>query len=138
MNDVVTIRTDPQQDIAAVVADLGQRAKAAARDLALAPAEQCNLVLTHAANALRTRTPEILSANANDVEGVRESGKDEAFIDRLTITKDRVADMADALDAISKQDDPLGRSLATFERPNGLKIDRVSVPIGVIAMIYES
>ena len=138
MNDVVINKTDPEQAIADIIANLGTRAKAAARDLALASAGQRNAALTHAANALRARVAELLSANAKDVDGVRDSGKDAAFIDRLTLTADRIAVMADALDAIAGQDDPLGRTLATFDRPNGLKIDRVSVPIGVIAMIYES
>ncbi|MFT4742946.1 MAG: glutamate-5-semialdehyde dehydrogenase [Yoonia sp.] len=138
MNKVVMNKTDAAQNIAAVIEDLGQRAKAATRDLALASAEQRNLALTNAAKALRARSPEILLANAKDVESVSDSGKDTAFIDRLTLTEDRVAAMADALDAIAEQDDPLGRTLATFDRPNGLKIERISVPIGVIAMIYES
>ena len=138
MNDVVINKTDPEQAIADIIANLGTRAKAAARDLALASAGQRNAALTHAANALRARMAELLSANAKDVDGVRDSGKDAAFIDRLTLTADRIAVMADALDAIAGQDDPIGRTLATFDRPNGLKIDRVSVPIGVIAMIYES
>ena len=138
MNDIVINKTDPEQAIADIIANLGTRAKAAARDLALASAGQRNAALTHAANALRVRVAELLSANAKDVDGVRDSGKDAAFIDRLTLTADRIAVMADALDAIAGQDDPLGRTLATFNRPNGLKIDRVSVPIGVIAMIYES
>ena len=138
MNDIVINKTDPEQAIADIIANLGTRAKAAARDLALASAGQRNAALTHAANALRARVAELLSANAKDVDGVRDSGKDAAFIDRLTLTADRIAVMADALDAIAGQDDPIGRTLATFDRPNGLKIDRVSVPIGVIAMIYES
>ncbi|MEH6648245.1 glutamate-5-semialdehyde dehydrogenase [Sulfitobacter sp.] len=123
-------------DIAAAVANLGQRAKAAAQDLALTTAEQRNLALSEAAKALRARTSEILEANAADLGSI--SGKDDAFIDRLTLTEERVAAMADAVDAIVQQSDPLGRTLARFDRPNGLTIDRVSVPIGVIAMIYES
>ena len=135
MNEMST-QTTP--DVAAVVADLGRRAKAAARDLAMASTESRNLALTEAAKALRARTAEILDANARDLDSIADSGKDAAFVDRLTLTADRVAAMADALDAIAGQGDPLGRTLATFDRPNGLKIDRVSVPIGVIAMIYES
>jgi len=138
MNDIVINKKDPEKEIVDIIAKLGMRAKAAARDLALASAGQRNAALTHAASALRARVADLLSANAKDVDGVRDSGKDAAFIDRLTLTADRVAVMADALDAIALQDDPLGRTLATFDRPNGLKIDRVSVPIGVIAMIYES
>jgi glutamate-5-semialdehyde dehydrogenase len=123
-------------DITAVVANLGHRARAAAQELSLASAEQRNLALTEAAKALRARASEILEANATDLGSV--TGKDEAFIDRLTLTQDRVDAMADAVEAIALQSDPLGRTLASFDRPNGLRIDRVSVPIGVIAMIYES
>jgi glutamate-5-semialdehyde dehydrogenase len=133
--NVMSTDTDPK-DITAVVADLGQRAKAAAQALALTTAEQRNLALTEAAKALRAHTSEILEANATDLGSI--SGKDDAFIDRLTLTEERVAAMADAVDAIAGQSDPLGRTLANFDRPNGLKIERVSVPIGVIAMIYES
>ncbi|EEB84181.1 glutamate-5-semialdehyde dehydrogenase [Roseobacter sp. GAI101] len=136
MNDMST--DTAQMTVATLVADLGQRAKAASRDLAMATAEQRNLALREAATALRARTAEILAANAKDLESIKDSGKDDAFIDRLSLSEDRVAAMADAVEAIAGQDDPLGRSLATFNRPNGLKIDRVSVPIGVIAMIYES
>lgn len=138
MNDIIMNKTGQEQTIEDVISDLGQRSKAAARELALASAGRRNAALTHAASALRTRVADLLSANAKDVDGVRNSGKDAAFIDRLTLTADRVVVMADALDAIAGQADPLGRTLATFDRPNGLKINRVSVPIGVIAMIYES
>ncbi|WP_400087038.1 glutamate-5-semialdehyde dehydrogenase [Yoonia sp. R78084] len=136
MNDM---STEPKgSDIATIVADLGQRAKAAARDLSMATTAQRNLALTEAAKALRAKTADILAANGKDLESIRDSGKDAAFIDRLKLTDDRVAAMADALDAIAAQDDPLGRTLATFDRPNGLRIERISVPIGVIAMIYKS
>lgn len=127
-----------QSEIAALVSALGRRAQAAAKALAVASIAQRNRALTQTAATLRMRTAEILAANARDVESVRDSGKDAAFVDRLTLTEERVAGMADALDAIAGQDDPLGRTLAHFDRPNGLSIDRVSVPIGVIAMIYES
>lgn len=136
MNDMSNDTATP--DIKTIVEDLGQRAKAAARDLALASTEQRNTALTEAAKALRARAADVLAGNAQDLDSIKDSGKDAAFIDRLTLTEDRVADMADALDAIAAQDDPLGRTLASFDRPNGLKIARVSVPIGVIAMIYES
>ncbi len=138
MNDMSTDTPKAKADIAALVADLGQRAKTAAQDLAGTTAEQRNNALTEAAKAVRARAPEILEANAKDCDSVKDAGKDAAFIDRLTLTEERVAWMADAIDAIAAQDDPLGRVLATFDRPNGLKINRVSVPIGVIAMIYES
>jgi glutamate-5-semialdehyde dehydrogenase len=90
MNDM-SINT--QKDIAAAVADLGKRGKAAARQLAIATDEQRNLALTEAAKALRACAADILIANAKDVEGVRDGGKDAAFIDRLTLTQDRVDGM---------------------------------------------
>jgi glutamate-5-semialdehyde dehydrogenase len=125
-------------DINTLVADLSARAKAAAQGLAMASGEQRNLALTKAAEALRSHMDDLLRANAGDLDAIKDSGKDAAFVDRLTLNAERVGGMADALDAIAAQDDPLGRTLATFDRPNGLKIERVSVPIGVIAMIYES
>ena len=136
MNTMTTETDKPQ--IKALVDTLGQRARAAAQALALATAEQRNLALREAAKALRESSDAILAANAQDLDSIQGSGKDAAFIDRLTLTTDRVADMATAVEAIADQADPLGRCLATFERPNGLKIERRSVPIGVIAMIYES
>ena len=125
-------------DINTLVADLSTRAKTAAQGLAMASGEQRNLALTKAAEALRRHMADLLRANAGDLDAIKDSGKDAAFVDRLTLNAERVGGMADALDAIAAQDDPLGRTLATFDRPNGLKIERVSVPIGVIAMIYES
>ena len=92
MNDMST--TTSEIDITTAVAALGQRAKAAAQELALATAEQRNLALTEAAKALRARTNEILEANAADLDSI--SGKDAAFVDRLTLTEERVAAMADA------------------------------------------
>ncbi len=133
-----TTSTTGEHDVATVVADLGRRAKAAARMLATATSDQRNQALTEAAKALRSKTQELLDANRRDLDAISDKGKDAAFIDRLTLTDDRIDGMADALDAIAGQEDPLGRVLATFDRPNGLKIERVAVPIGVIAMIYES
>lgn len=138
MNTMSTQTIAKNLNVGAVILDLGRRAKAAAPMLAMATSEQRNHALYEAAKALRAQASEILTANALDLESVRNSNKDDAFIDRLTLTQDRITDMAKALDAIAEQDDPLGKVLASFERPNGLHIERVSVPIGVIAMIYES
>lgn len=125
-------------DIDAYVTALGHNAKAAARQLAAASSADKNAALTTAATALRRRSADLLVANAKDLANLQGSDRTDAFIDRLTLTEDRVAAMADALLAIAAQPDPVGRLLAGFDRPNGLKIERVSVPIGVIAMIYES
>nr|WP_128892812.1 glutamate-5-semialdehyde dehydrogenase [Erythrobacter sp. HKB08] len=119
------------------IAELGQRARIAARKLLTATTEQKNRALIEAASALRKATPALLEANAKDVASI-EGEKPDSFIDRLRLTEDRVEGMAQALEQIAELPDPVGRTLASFERPNGLKIDRVAVPIGVIGMIYES
>ena len=116
---------------------LGQNARKAARGLLSASTEAKNTALREAAKALRAATPELLEANAEDVKSV-EGKKPDSFIDRLKLTEDRIEGMASALEEIAELPDPVGRELATFERPNGLSIQRVAVPIGVIGMIYES
>ncbi|MGV2496775.1 glutamate-5-semialdehyde dehydrogenase [Pelagerythrobacter aerophilus] len=117
--------------------ELGRRAREAARGLLSASTEAKNTALREAAKALRSGTPALLEANAADVASV-EGKKPDSFVDRLRLTEDRIEGMAKALEEIAELPDPVGRQLATFERPNGLKIERVAVPIGVIGMIYES
>ncbi len=129
--------TDQKLDPQIHVHKLGSRAREASRKLAIAGTDQKNLALREAAKALRSRMEELLEANGKDVDSVAGS-KPESFIDRLRLTEDRVEGMASALEEIADLDDPVGRVLATFERPNGLEIQRVAVPIGVIGMIYES
>jgi glutamate-5-semialdehyde dehydrogenase len=125
-------------NIETMIETLGKQAKAAAKALACATTEQKNKALTVAANALRQNMPALLEANAKDVLSVKQAGKADSFIDRLELTPERIEGMAVALEDIAKLDDPVGRVLAKFDRPNGLKITRVSTPIGVIGMIYES
>lgn len=129
--------TDQKLDPRIHVAQLGEKAQAAALILRSASTEQKNKALTEAAIALRGSVETLVAANSKDVESVTGS-KPDSFIDRLMLDAGRIAAMADALDQISQLPDPVGRKLATFERPNGLTIERVAVPIGVIAMIYES
>ena len=129
---------DDSIDINAYVEDLARKSVAAGRQLAAAPTDQKNTALVEAARALRANTDRLLAANAIDVEGVKSAGKSGAFIDRLILTEDRIAAMADALDQIAVLPDPVGRILHMTERPNGLKIERVATPLGVIGMIYES
>lgn len=124
-------------DPVAHVAELGAAARRAARQLSASPTDARNRALRAAAKRLRDATPDLLSANAADVADVIDH-KPAAFIDRLRLDEGRVAAMADALEAIAELPDPVGRELARFDRPNGLDIRRVAVPIGVIAMIYES
>lgn len=129
--------TMTKENVAEHIDTLGRQAKAAAMALSMASTDQKNLALTEAAKSLRARKSELLSANAKDVAGVAGS-KPASFVDRLTLTDERIEAIADALESIAKLPDPVGRKLATFDRPNGLNIERVAVPIGVIGMIFES
>ena len=124
---------DPQMH----VHELGSRAREAARGLLSASTDAKNTALREAARALRERSAELLKANGKDVDSVADK-KPESFVDRLRLTDDRIEGMASALEQIAELPDPVGRQLARFDRPNGLKIERVAVPIGVIGMIYES
>ena len=117
---------------------LTKRARRAVGKLATASTQSKNDAIRRAADALVERKNAILEANARDVENARNAGKPESFIDRLALDSDRVEAMADGMRTVADLDDPVGRKLATFERPNGLTIERVAVPIGVIGMIYES
>jgi glutamate-5-semialdehyde dehydrogenase len=116
----------------------GQAAKAAARVLALAPPEQKNEALHAAAAALRMRMPQILEINAADRERAQAAVRPASFIDRLTLTESRIEAMARGLEDIAALPDPVGTVIASWDRPNGLKISRIRVPLGVIGMIYES
>jgi len=129
--------TDQNLNPAIHIAQLGARAQVAARALRVADADAKNAALVAAAKALREATPILVEANAKDVESVRDS-KPASFVDRLMLDADRIEAMAKALEDIANLPDPVGRNLARFDRPNGLVIERVAVPIGVIGMIYES
>ncbi len=128
----------PEQKIKSYVDDLGRKAKEAGLKLAIASTEQKNEALIKAAGALRAATDELIAANEKDVAAAKEAGKPDSFIDRLMLNADRIEGMAKALEDIAELPDPVGRQLAEFNRPNGLRIERVAVPIGVIGMIYES
>lgn len=113
-------------------------AKSASRQLALASAEQRNNALKKAAEALVRDSEEILFKNEIDVEAAKESGIAPALIERLTLNKSRISDMAKGLLEIAALPDPLGEIVEDIKRPNGLHVQKVRIPIGVIAMIYES
>ena len=129
--------TDQTLDPQIHIHELGERARKAARGLVSASTDAKNTALREAAKALREAAPALLEANDRDVASVADK-KPESFIDRLRLTNDRIEAMACALEEIAELPDPVGRNLATFDRPNGLKIERVAVPIGVVGMIYES
>ncbi len=118
--------------------DLGRRARAAARALREAPAEARTRALETLARGLALAEPDILTANARDVESARAGGMAEAMIDRLTLTPARVQGMAEAVATIAAVPDPLGAEMARWTPANGLDIARVRTPIGVLGVIYES
>jgi len=127
-----------QSDVVATMGELGLAAKAAARVLATANTAQKNLALNLAADHLLSNRDEILLANANDIEAGHAKGMAASFIDRLTLDEDRLVAIAKGLRAIAELDDPVGTKIATIKRPNGLKIERVRTPLGVIGVIFES
>jgi glutamate-5-semialdehyde dehydrogenase len=124
--------------IAAALADIGRRAKAAARTLALSPADQRNNALTAMAQAIRASEAAILAANAEDVAEAKAAGANAAFLDRLTLTAKGVAAMADGIETVRNLPDPVGAVMESWTRPNGMTIERVRVPLGVVGVIYES
>lgn len=117
---------------------MGRKARVAADGLRLAPPQARTRALEACADALRAHAPAILAANAQDVARGRAGGLTEALIDRLALTPARVEAIAEAVAQIAALPDPLDRELARWTRPNGLDIARVSTPIGVLAIIYES
>jgi glutamate-5-semialdehyde dehydrogenase len=125
-------------DLADALRRLGTRARAAASVLAGASAEVKNRALCRAAEALRSRAREILDANAQDLAAAAALDLTPAMLDRLTLGSKGIEAMAKGLEDISHLSDPVGRVQSAWTRPNGLAISRVSVPLGVIAIIYES
>jgi glutamate-5-semialdehyde dehydrogenase len=128
----------PAEAIRAAMRAIGAEARAAARTLANAPAEAKNEAILAAARILRERGAEILAANARDLAEARAKGLGAALLDRLALDPKRIEQMARGLEEVAALPDPVGRVLATFERPNGLRIERVATPLGVVGVIYES
>src|SRR6185437_11995413 len=125
-------------DIAAAMGEIGRRARAAAQVLALAPAEQKNRALQLMAAAIRAQVSSILAANADDVSEARAAGVAGAFLDRLALDQSRVEAIAHGIDVVRALKDPVGIVMESWTRPNGMRIERVRVPLGVIGIIYES
>jgi len=123
-----------EAEILASLAD----ARIAARRLALVGADRKNRALGVLADALRSSTDRILTANREDVARAHAAGEAPAFVERLTLTPDRIAAMARSVEEVAALPDPVGETIARWRRPNGLDIRQVRVPIGVVAIIYES
>lgn len=125
-------------DATALIEDMGHRARAAATILAVTPTADKARALTEAAKAIRAQADAIIAANAGDVARGQANGLSGAMIDRLTLNAARVESMAAGLEAVAGLDDPVGRMIDETSRPNGLILQRVRVPLGVIGIIYES
>jgi glutamate-5-semialdehyde dehydrogenase len=121
-----------------VMPDLGRQARAAARVLAHAPAALKDQALAAIAQAIRARRPEVLAANVDDLTAAKAAGATAAFLDRLALDDKRVAAMADGIEVVRALADPVGKVTERWTRPNGMMIERVRVPLGVIGIIYES
>ena len=125
-------------DPEALVTALATAARAAQRRMAAMPSEARAAALHRAADALRAATPAVLAANALDLAAGRERGLSGAMLDRLALDEARLAGIADAVAAVADLPDPVGQVIDTHEQPNGLKFQRIRVPIGTIGIIYES
>src|SRR5262249_13534961 len=135
MNDVLPL--EKPAALAATMAELGRHAREAAARLALATPEAKVAALKAAAAAVRSRQNEILAANAEDVGAAKANGTGAALLDRLALDPKRLEGVAKGLEDIAALPDPVGHVLAEWERPNGLRISRVAVPLGVVGIIYE-
>ena len=124
--------------VASLMAEMGARARASAHALGLAATDAKNRALVEAAQALRGAAKEIIAANGRDLEAAQAAGASKANLDRLMLNDQRIEAMARGVEDITALPDPVGRLLATFDRPNGLKIERIATPLGVVGVIYES
>ncbi|MBL6945154.1 MAG: glutamate-5-semialdehyde dehydrogenase [Rhodospirillales bacterium] len=129
---------DARENIPALMRDIGMAAKAAATELAAASTAAKNAALLGAATSLRAKKAELMEANAKDLAAGEEKGLSPALLDRLALNDERIEGMAKGLEDIAGLDDPVGDVMAAWDRPNGLQISRVRVPLGVIGVIYES
>ena len=131
-------QVDAGKDVATIMAEVGRKAKAATTPLSIASEDQKNKALIAGADAVLASRDEILAANRLDLANAAESGMAASFVDRLTLDESRIQAMADGIRAIAALPDPVGEVIAEWDRPNGLHIERVRTPLGVIGVIYES
>ncbi|MEN5300056.1 glutamate-5-semialdehyde dehydrogenase [Brucella sp. TWI559] len=131
-------KVDAGTDIAAIMAEVGRKARQAAAPLSIASPQQKNKALLAAADSILASKDAILRANKLDLASAAESGMAASFVDRLTLDDGRIQAIADGIRAIAELNDPVGEVIAEWDRPNGLHIERVRTPLGVIGVIYES
>jgi glutamate-5-semialdehyde dehydrogenase len=125
-------------DIDALMNDIGRKARAASRPLSFASTKQKNQALEAMADAIVANMGDILAENAKDLKAVEGTDMLASSIDRLTLTEKRVVEMAEGIRTIAALNDPVGEVIAAWDRPNGLKMERVRTPLGVIGVIFES
>lgn len=126
------------EDVAAIMQEIGVRAKAAASRLAIASTQKKQTALRSAATWLKKDAQAVLEANVKDMEAGQQRGLSKAMLDRLKLDADRIDGIVSALNAIAELTDPVGQKVAQWDRPNGLEIERVRTPLGVIGVIFES
>ena len=134
----MTLDNTQTDDIPALMADIGTRAKTAAATLGFASSDQKQTALEKAADALWATRQDILDANAKDLAFGRDKGLSDAMMDRLMLDEDRIRAMMDGLCSIAAQPDPVGQVMTEWDQPSGIHIQRVRTPLGVIGVIYES
>src|SRR5262245_59157705 len=125
-------------DVRSYMRDLGRAARSAARVLARTDSDTKNRALREMARELRARSAVLLEANRADVANATQSGRDAAFIDRLTLSAKSIEQMAQGLEQVAALDDPVGRIEELVRRPSGIEVGRMRVPLGVVGIIYES
>ena len=131
-------RVDADLSVAELMADIGHRARVAAQSLATASSDQKSAALVAMAEAVDHRTANILEANNHDTANGKKAGMSAALLDRLKLDHGRIAEISESIRAIADLKDPVGDVIAEWDRPNGLHIERVRTPLGVIGVIYES
>ncbi|QHQ37330.1 glutamate-5-semialdehyde dehydrogenase [Algicella marina] len=125
-------------NVAEIMREIGEAARAASRKLAVATSQQKNAALRNAGGAIRSRSADILAANAEDMAAAEAKGLTPAMLDRLKLTQDRLDGIVDSLNSIAGQDDPVGALLEEWDQPSGLHIRKVATPLGVVGVIFES
>ncbi|MBB6010744.1 glutamate-5-semialdehyde dehydrogenase [Aquamicrobium lusatiense] len=135
---MLNMNDNSRQDTVALMAEIGRKARAAARPLAIASPERKHAALVAMAEAIVRGEAEILNANAIDMANGEEAGLSPAMLDRLKLDPQRIRAIADGIRTIAELPDPVGDVIAGWDRPNGLHIERVRTPLGVIGVIYES
>ena len=135
--DAIKLREETA-DVTALMMSMGKAARTAAHTLAISPASTRNAALHAMAAAIRANAGEIIKANAADIAAAKQRQLAGSFIERMTLNEERIEAMAAGIESIAALDDPVGSVIASWERPNGLKIERVRTPLGVIGIIFES